>query len=209
MIILSGLVLRQPPFMEPNPMTPTYEELLLGGTSWYFQELPVTYKLAFHGHRTGREYQDAELHPGIWCYYLLIAEQMFPHRWEDFVPSEDGETWDRYSTHSILHEMFDTEITYHQSKPYLCRKTGKTFDSREVGCDYNHLWHRERGYPDTFESVKADARKTVEAFLKVNPDYNYRCAYSGLWDKPENFTQTARGAWVHNSKIEAAGRFMQ
>lgn len=183
-------------------MTPTYQELLTGGTEWYFTDLPIRYSLAFHGHRTGEEHPNAEPHPGIWCYYLHIDEEMFPHRWNDFKPT--GEGWDSYSTHSITHDMFDTEITYHRSKLYKSRKDGKIYDSRKVGCDYNHLWHHERGYPDTFQSVKADARRTVKAFLEANPDYRVCCAYSGVWGEKADFVETAKGGWVHKSKVADA-----
>lgn len=57
----------------------------------------------------------------------------------------------------------------------------KTYDASKIGCDYNHLWDEEMGYPDTLSSVKNDAEGTVNEFLEQNTDFHIRCSYSGIW----------------------------
>ena len=181
--------------------TPTLEELLQGGTTWRKDHEGISFELSHHGHRTGREYASADPHPGTWCYYLIIPEQMYPHRWQDFAcfRSEYG-----YESHgpAFEHDMFDSEITWSSSQPYWDRKTERQWDASKVGCDYGHLWHMERGYPDTFQSVEADARRTVEAFLKANPDRRLRCEYSGVWGEVGDFYTARNGRRVHTSQVD-------
>lgn len=179
-------------------MTPTYEEMLKGCTTWRGDHMGVTYILSHHGHRTGDEYPGAESNPGTWCYYIIIPEQMYPHRWTDFAVTQgeyggnQGPSWD--------HDWFDSEITWASSEPYWCRKTKRQWDAAKVGCDYAHLWHRERGYPDTFDSVTQDAKRTVERLLAVNSDRCLRCDYSGIWDDDDCFYEAVNGRRVHVSQ---------
>lgn len=178
--------------------TPSYEELLQGATTWRKEHEGVTYILSHHGHRTGKEYASAEPRPGTWCYYLLIPEQMYPHRWDDFACSRSEHGFEHHGR-AFTHEMFDTEITHASSQPYWDRKTERMWDGSKVGCDYAHLWHHEGGYSDTYNSVNDDARRTVELFLKANPDLRLRCDYSGLWGEPSDFYTAENGKRVHNS----------
>lgn len=179
-------------------MTPTLDELLKGATTWAGTHDGVSYVLSHHGHRTGDEYEGAEPHPGTWCYYLLIPEQMYPHRWDDFacVVGEYG-----FESHgpAFDSDMFDSEITWSSNEPYFCRKQKREFGQSKVGCDYGHLWHREQGYPDSYESVKQDAIRTVEKFLAANPDRHFRSAYSGTWGTADEFYTAVNGALVHKS----------
>lgn len=178
-------------------MTPTYEEMLKGSTTWKGDHEGVSYILSHHGHRRGDEYPSAEYHPGTWCYYLLIPEQMYPHRWADFAVSrgEYGGT----QGDAFQHDMFDSEITWASSEPYYDRKAARMWDAAKVGCDYGHLWHMERGYPDSYNSVTADAKRTIDAFLRANPDRHVRCDYSGKYDTPDMFYIAVNGRRVHTT----------
>lgn len=179
--------------------TPTYDEYKLGSTVWHHEHEGITYTLNHHGYSRGNEYKFSEYHPGIWCYYLLIPEQMFPHRWKDFavVRNEHGYT---NPGPAFLHEMFNSEITWSSSEPYWDRKNKRMWDGAKVGCDYNHLWHHERGYPDSYSSVKFDAEQTVKAFIKANPDRLLRCSYGSKWGKPEDFYIAVNGCRVHKEQ---------
>jgi hypothetical protein len=180
-------------------VTPSYDELLSGATRWRHEHKGVGYLLSFHGYRRGDEYQGAEHHPGTWCYYLLIPEQMYPHRWQDFAVTRNDRGYCDHGP-AFDHDMFDSEITCASSEPYWDRKTERMWDASKVGCDYNHLWHSERGYPDNYSSVRADAERTVEKFLDRNPDHLLRCEYSGLWGAESDFYTARNGRRVHNSK---------
>lgn len=177
--------------------TPSYEELLKGATQWKGEHEGVSYLLSHHGYRRGDEYPRAEPSPGTWCYYLLIPEQMYPHRWAEFACTRDekhgyesrGPAWDCVE--------FDSEITWSSSEPYFDRKAMRAFDAVKVGCDYAHLWHMERGYPDTYESVRADAIRTVNSLLKEHPDRKFRSGYSHVWDDADRFYTAINGALVH------------
>jgi hypothetical protein len=177
-------------------MTPTYDQMLLGATTWKFRHLGIPVAMTHHGHRTGDEYDGASSHPGIWCYYLIISEQMFPYRWQDFACIRNdsgfelpGPAWD--------HDWFDTEITWSSSEPYFDRKKGRLFDASKVGCDYAHLYHAERWYPDTYDSVKRDAELTARKFIDANPDRRVQSDWSGKWGTPDQFYTAINGRLVH------------
>jgi hypothetical protein len=179
-------------------MTPTLEELLKGATTWRGSHKGISFSLSHHGHRNGSEYIGAEPAPGTWCYYLLIPEQMYPHRWPDFACVREESGYERHGP-SFYHEFFDSEITWSSSEPYFCRKTNRVWDLSKVGCDYAHSWHMERGYPDTYRSVMSDAERTVDKFLAANPDRNLRSDYSGLWAPSSDFYTAINGRLVHRS----------
>lgn len=177
-------------------MTPSYEELLHGSTRWRLEHKGVSYLLNHHGYRNGGEFSFSEPHPGTWCFYLLLPEQMYPHRWADFAVTRKengyechGPAWD--------HDWFHSGITWSSSEPYWCRKTERLWDGAKVGCDYNHLWDGEAGYPDTFESVKRDAQRAVDALLTAHPDRRLKSGYSHRWGEPDDFYTAINGALVH------------
>ena len=177
--------------------TPTYAELLKGATTWKESHRGISFLLSHHGYRDGTEYPGAKAAPGTWCYYLLIPEQMLPHRWQDFACTrndrgfeEPGPAWNAVE--------FDSEVTWSSSEPYFDRKLKRVFDAAKVGCDYAHLWHMERGYPDTYRSVRLDAIATVESFIKTAPDRLLCSGYSGRWDRADRFYAAVNGALVHD-----------
>ena len=182
-------------------MTPTYEEMLKGKTEWCEIYRGVRVILTHHSYSSGDEYPGCRPHPGIWCYYLLVPEEMYPHRWDDFAVTngkygydEPGPAWNAVS--------FDSEITYSASVPYKTRE-GKHVDQVKVGCDYAHLWHSERGYPDTYDSVLADAKRTVDSLLEAHPDHRLKSGYSHLWGTPDEFYTAQNGKLVHkDDKID-------
>lgn len=179
-------------------MTPTLDVLLKGATTWKDSHDGVDFILSHHAHRTGTEYEGAEPHLGVWCYYLIIPEQMYPHRWDDFACTRGPSGYENPGQ-AFDHDLFDSEITWSSSEPYYCRKAKRMFDAAKVGCDYAHLWHRERGYPDTYDSVKQDAILTVKKFLVANPDRHFRSGYSGVWAPLDEFYTAINGALVHRT----------
>lgn len=179
-------------------MTPTLEELLEGGTNWRKDHMGVSYLLSHHGYSAGGKYPYDDYRPGTWCYYLIVPEQMYPHRWSDFACVRDEGGWQKHGP-AFEHEMFDSEITWSSSEPYWDRKTGRQWDASKVGCDYAHLWHAERGYPDTYQSVQRDAQRTIEVFLRAHPDRRLRCGYSGQWGEEGEFYTAVNGSLIHKS----------
>ena len=182
-------------------MTPTYEELLQGSTRWYFSHKGVRFMLSHHAHRTGEEYEGASPTPGIWCYYLLIEQSMFPKRWEDFGCQMNEETGSYSLGPAWKHEWFDSEITYQSSEPYFSLDEKSMSDVAKVGCDYGHSWHDEMGYPDTMRSVKDDATMTVDKFIEANPDRSFKSGWSNKWGQKEEFYTAINGALVHKDDV--------
>ncbi|PCI04604.1 MAG: hypothetical protein COB78_09945 [Hyphomicrobiales bacterium] len=181
-------------------MTPTFEEMLEGATTWRKTHMGVGYVLSHHGHRTGAEYEGAEYHPGTWCYYLLIPEQMYPHRWDEFKCVRHESGFNAYPKALSDHDLFDTEVTFAESLPYWSRDENRQFDLSKVGCDYGHSWHHDQGYPDTFRSVNMDAQRTVEKLLKTHPDFMIKSGYSNVWGDRSEFYEAVNGKMIHKSK---------
>lgn len=180
-------------------MKPTYEEMLQGCTSWSKTHKGVRYEVKFHGYVSPES--DAlfgEGHKRIWCYYIYVPEQMYIHRWSEFRCGQG------YGEHGSAFDKvwFDSSITCASNEPVFHEKVGVRYDVSKVGCDYNHLWNMEAGYPDTYESVCMDAIHTVESLLKEFPDYNLRCKWSGAWGPKEEFYESVGGWMVHkDSKV--------
>ena len=178
-------------------MTPSYEELLTGSTTWNFKYKNLHYSIKHHSHRRGDEYEWSTPHPGTWCYYLHIPEEMYPkHRWPAIRTVRDkhgyfdaGPAFDTIEFHG--------GITFAETSKYFNRKLQRTFELVKVGCDYNHLWDEEAGYPDTLESVKRDAENSAKQFLDQNPDFNLCSAWSGIYDRPDQFYTAQNGRLVH------------
>lgn len=180
-------------------MKPTYEEMLEGACKWVKKHKGVTYELSFHGYRPEGDslgFYD-EGHEGTWCYYLFVPEEMYPHRWDDFKTTyeggvgREGPAWESVE--------FDSGITWASNERGWCRKTNTPKETAKVGCDYNHLWHRESGYPDTYFSVDLDAKRSVESLLEQHPDYYCHCPYTGVWGPKKYFYESVGGWLVHKT----------
>lgn len=180
-------------------MKPTYEELLQGSTSWYETHKGVHYELKFHSYRAPEaDTLFGEGHKGTWCYYIYVPEQMYIHRWDEFKCGQG------YGEHGPAFDKvwFYSGITFASNEPVFYQKEGARYDVSKVGCDYNHLWDEESGYPDTYLSVQADAIRSVNSLLEEFPDYNLRCKWSGEWGPKEKFYESVGGWMVHKeSKI--------
>lgn len=185
--------------------TPTHKEMLVNGcTTWKYAHKDISYVLSFHGYYESDDSYMAN--PGIWCYYITINEKEYPHRWEDFEcgvvdMSQDNRPFFTEKPGKAFDDVFtENEITYSHNEHVFDHTTGKQLKYVKVGCDYAHLWHKERGYIDTLGSVKRDAIETVERFLVKNPDRFIRCGFSGIYDTKENFYRAINGKLIHNSK---------
>ncbi|MEM6668589.1 MAG: hypothetical protein AAF661_05165 [Pseudomonadota bacterium] len=179
-------------------MKPTYEEMLLGSTRWRGKAAKIDYETCFHGYREPGPEHDG--HPGIWTYYLIVPQQMYPHRWGEFkcVRKDNGFQQNGPAFDAI---EFYGGITWASSEPYWDRKTKRQWDASKVGCDYCHLWDSERGYPHDYGWVRRDAENACRAFAKAHPDMNLRCDWSGVWGQSEEFYTARNGRLVHRDAV--------
>lgn len=177
-------------------MTPIYEEYLQGATTWKFSHEGIPYTLLHHGYREAKQYDtfSIEYHPGTWCYYLHVTEQMYPDSWGQFANQEGeyglvtGPAWD--------YTDFYGGITFNSDEPFWDRKEKRHIQAVKVGCDYNHLWDMECGYSSGFTSVKQDAINSCRHLLRAFPLERVRCRWSGKWVKPEDSYVAINGATV-------------
>ena len=181
-------------------MLPTHDEYLQGSTTWRAQHLGQTYEVCHHG--------VSDYNPqGTWCFYVLLDERMFanPEDWKLFdLPIQErkqpeGSTWRHFPYDDIPDMLWHCGPTFGERRTEFDRKTGRDFGVIKVGCDYNHLWDREAGYPYTLESVRQDAKACVEDFVGRFPQRK-TCRWSGLIGLAEEFYEAKNGAIVHKSQ---------
>lgn len=130
---------------------------------WHGRHRDVGFKISLSG-----EGEDSFMDGlGTWCFYVFIAEDAaanFPalwladeiHRWK---PEAKGRITHDYC--SITGDMeFHGGCTFYQ-------KHGHTDGYRyvEMGCDYAHLWDRERG-GYVLEEILYDAKKCIDSLYE-------------------------------------------
>ena len=104
---------------------------------------------------------------GVWNYYIVIPERLCPEKFKSLWLDDkviDGRSF-------VLHDYMRLDIAnceWHGGVTYY-EKIGHTVGHRlvKLGCDYNHLWDSEAGYPYDLAWVEADARHTAEEVSKM------------------------------------------
>lgn len=186
---------------------PTYEKMLAGNCRWRSDYKDVGIELSFHGYRPPSEREGMFSYGhGTWCYYIMLNELMFDATdWKKlrFFPHfNDDVSFEVYDYYAFPDVEFHGGITFYEVTKHYNKHVKRHIEVVKAGCDYNHLWDGERGYPDTYESVLFDAERSVCELLKQFPNINYRCGYSGIWDSPSEFFKAKNGRWIHKSRID-------
>lgn len=112
---------------------------------------------------------------GVWNYYVSIPEQLFPnafsHLWlEDnlvkFIESSPWRVTHKYEDSPIYNLDWHCGCTYYA-------KHGHSVGHRvvEFGCDFSHLYDRERRYNYTLEEVHSEALHTAKQILDYLNNY--------------------------------------
>lgn len=182
-------------------MTPTYEEYKRGATQWRENLKGVGLLLSHHSAFSAEEGPTGTERPGTWAYYLLVREQMYPDQWSEFSCMRDENGFE-HSGPAFDRVEFHGGISWSSSEPYFDRRTMREWGGVKVGCDYSHIWDEERGYPDTYDSVLLNAKRSAEQLLIEFPNYQLRCPYSGVWAPNDEFYEAVNGALVHYSILE-------
>lgn len=153
---------------------------------------PLRGEVSWHGYR---EFGEFGGHPGTWCFYLIVPQDMFPDRWLDFVPCATQYGWEH--TSAFDDDWFHGGITFVDLIRKFDRKTERFREYVKVGCDYNHIWDEEIGFPYSLKSVKRDCQDAMEAFLENHPDYRVASGWSGLYGSQEEMILCRNGAYRH------------
>lgn len=99
----------------------------------------------------------------IWCYYLYLTPDNFSKEdWEKILqPPYQIAISDRwyYSADALEVCDFQGGITWCDVS---CQPCAPDKVRLEVGCDYNHLWDSERGYPYTLSDILFDAKTSID-----------------------------------------------
>lgn len=157
-------------------------------TTWTGRENGVGFEIAFWG-----EGSMCDGH-GMWNYYidipeLALSEDDFRRVWLE--PSacherSNGAAWPTYDEYNSILNV----DSWHGGITAYYKRGGIDGAPRyvRVGCDYGHLWDRERGYGYTLDKIERDARQTVRDIQKVLR-FKTACAYTGVYDYPENMIE--------------------
>lgn len=184
-------------------MQPTYEELLNANSRWRSVYKDISIELSFHGYIPPKDREPSMFGygEGTWCYYLILDQRMFyPKDWKKlfFTPKKTEYGLD-YNYYRFPDVDFHGGITFYETDKHYDHKTGKYYSTVKAGCDYNHLWDSERGYPDSYNSVLFDAKRSARLLREKFPNVKMRCKYSGIWDVPDMFYEAKNGSMVHKS----------
>jgi len=182
-------------------MTPDHEEYKQGSTQWGFNEEGIAYQLSHHAVRKPDEH-NPEGHPGIWCFYLMLHEQMFPADvWQDEIRTTHDKSGFGNAGKGLerLNGWYGG-ITLAEAGWLYDRREKRWIETAKVGCDYAHSWDHDAGYPHTLNWVKRDAKATAIEFANNYPNRYRRCAYSGIWGPLDDFYTARNGALVSLSK---------
>jgi hypothetical protein len=181
-------------------MIPSYEEYRSGHTTWKGEHRGISYSLAHWGISSYQRY-------GIWNYYIHLLEEQFVNP-DDFAKFNLEQEIYEFAGSKRAHYPYDNlpdvelygGITFYSKDTYINRE-GKTKTAVKFGCDYNHGWDREQGYPQDKAWVERDAKHSIDVLLDgYNFIWKERCAWSGKWDISENFYTAKNGSRVHKSK---------
>lgn len=182
-------------------MKPTYEEMLNGNVRWREKHRDIHIELSFHGYSRG-EFPSM----GTWCYYLLLDQRMFnADDWNMLVMEKKiVEPYGHisYNYYKFPDVEFHGGITFYEITEHWDNKKRETYNVIKVGCDYNHYWDGERGYPDTYDSVLRDAKDSVDELLDLVNITKLCCAWSGIWDDANMFYEAINGKMVHKSMLD-------
>lgn len=166
-------------------MIPTANDYLQGEHIWSETHKSTPYEVKHHG-------ITPYTYAGIWCFYVTFREEFFqrPEDWAKFDLKQEIKSFGPASYAPIDYNSLP-ELPWHcgptfgERADYVNRR-GKLVGAVKIGCDYSHLYDRERGYPDTLETVKNDAKRLIDVFHRNFPQ-KLACAYDGTIDIPENF----------------------
>ena len=121
----------------------------------------IPFKISQHG--VGETYMPA----GCWCYYLILPEYLLKERFAEVWLEDKLVKFTDVSPERVTHDYYPLDnfdmhggITYYE-------KHGHSVGHRsvELGCDYQHLFDRERGYTD-YNMVLKDCLNSCELAAK-------------------------------------------
>lgn len=149
-------------------MSPTLEEYQSGTTRWVVRHSPgLLIEIAHHSH--GRYHPE-----GIWNFYLILDEEFFPdpQLFRQFLATrsvtkllEFSPYREQWAYEKLPDPGYHGGVTFYEQRTAVRSDNGQNKIIVKIGCDYGHLWDKERGYPDTLESVKADATRAADNLL--------------------------------------------
>lgn len=108
-------------------------------------------------------------HPN-WTYYVYIPER-FTSRFDEIWLDDKFERFSPESPEHVTHDYLRSilsNVEWHCGITYYA-KHGQVKGHRviQAGCDYDHLWDRENGYPISLAPVLNDAMQTVRELVAL------------------------------------------
>ena len=128
---------------------------------WYGKYRGISFEInnfKFAGIESGKEQ---------WTYYLYLDPEEFePSLWLEPKENDYSRITYEYYRHPI------SDIYWHGGVTWYEKRGGQEKESKtvKVGCDYNHLWDRDKIYD--LEDIKRDIKKTIDEFHEKFPEYD-------------------------------------
>jgi hypothetical protein len=175
---------------------PSLDEFLRADThtTWTREHRGVKHQAAFWGYGAKSDLFDAASGPrGTWNFYLILPERQWrPKDWARFLaPRKDfGITPGRTHKGWDYHESGLAGLDWHGDMTFYEHDDSHPMGgSIKAGCDYEHLFDAEMGYPYSLTRVEIDARACVDSLLERFTPL-VKCRYTGEYGEPGEMVPT-------------------
>jgi hypothetical protein len=141
-----------------------------------------------------------------WCFYLFIHEQAVPtERVPSFFVPLTADTKHPYYDYdkSPLNRLegWNGGITYYDIENHRGKRCVK------AGCDYDHLWDRERGWQYDLNHIVFDCQQTIDSLIERCPWLMVQDGWNGKWYPREGMEPYGDGFISPEGKVEKDAYF--
>lgn len=150
-------------------------------TTWPGEHRGIRYNVVFWDYRDGTDPLDRDPPHGTWNFYLLLPEPQWKTAdWNALIAPEDTGHRLAMKGRRIWKERQSVlvDLDWPGGMTFYRVEGIPPYTGIKAGCDYNHLWDAEAGYPATLASVEADARRLIDELLERFTPL-VRCAWTG------------------------------
>lgn len=139
-------------------------------TVWHGEYKGVGIEISIHGLERPNNWKPLNDGKGAWCAYIYIREKFtkrFNECWlEDilirFTPENPEQITHNYTDSILDYVTWHCGISYYSKK--CCTPNHRII---KAGCDYSHLYDKERNYNYTLEEILEETLKTADELITL------------------------------------------
>jgi hypothetical protein len=146
---------------------------------------------------------------GIWNYYVVIPDtalspEDFAKLWLD---PEGSYTATYELTYYLTDKLPIAKCAWHGGITFYEKiiHPDTKFRAVKIGCDYNHLFDSEDGFPYNLEVVTSNVIRTIDQ-IASELRLKRRDPWSGVWDYPENMVDHAGYLYTKSGLVDMLSR---